>query len=307
MLNDNGQQMVRVSHCPKIINEFRDKTIAFVGPAPTLLGKGLGKFIDGHDLVCRASHNLCHEEEKKDYGSRCDVLFHHNGSKTILEYKREFLDIMKVEKPRIFAPVRMAKRQHKCPWEKQKVFHMDIIQYYSQALLTDPFLKDVYIFHFGNGLQHTVTDLCQPRPTNCNTGMYALFAMLSMPIKSIFFCGFDFYQGVLGTGSRQYLPTDPHWDNHILWQKEYNPDWKPEHSEKSQKKELVETTHHDQIPQIKLFYWLTEKYKDKIEIWDDVKEVLSMLDKEEAKTHWPKYEFVWDINMMPDMKYHYDF
>ena len=217
MLDDNGNQIVKVHHCPKIINYFKDKEIAFIGPATTLLGQGLGEKINAHDLVCRASHNLCNEDEKKDYGNRCDVLFHHNGSKTILEYRKEFLEIMKVETPKVIAFVRMAKRHHALPGQP-KVFHHDMIQYYSQTILTDPKLKHVYPFHFGNGLQHSVTDVCVPK-CNCNTGMYALFAMLSLPIKKIWMTGFDFYQS-----HRQYLPTTEHWDNHILFQKEYNPD-----------------------------------------------------------------------------------
>lgn len=302
MLDDNGKQIVKVHHCPKVINMFRDKEVAYIGPATTLLGKELGNKIDKYDLVCRASHNLCNESEKKDYGSRCDVLFHHNGSKTILEYKKDFLDIMKVEKPKSIIFTRMAKRHFSLP-NQPKFFYHDIIKYYSEAILRDPALKDIYIFHMGNGLQHSVTDICSPK-TNCNTGMYALMSMLSFPVKKIWMTGFDFYQNV-----HQYLPTTEHWDNHILWQKEYNPDWKEEHTVRAREGQLVETTHHDQIPQIKLFYWLTKHspYKDKIEIGEDLEMVLDRLDKEEAKQHFPHYEFIWEITNVPDYRYHYDF
>lgn len=300
MKDDQGNTIVKVHHCPKIINYFKDKEVAYIGPAPTLLGTGLGEKINSYDLVCRSSHNLCHEEQKKDYGNRCNVLFHHNGSKTILEYKKEFLEIMKVEKPEIIAFTRMAKRHHALPG-KPKVFHFDIIKYYSEALLTDAELRNIYPFHFGNGLQHSLTDVCVPK-TNCNTGMYALAALLSLPVKKIWMTGFDFYQSKI-----QYLKTTEFWDDHILFQREVNPDWKEEHAVKAKENQLVESTHHNQIPQIKLFYYLTEKYKDKLEIGDDLKAVLDMLDKEKTKELFPQYEFIWEVTNVPDDRYLYGY
>ncbi len=306
MFDDNGKQIVKVHHCPKVINMFKDKEIAYIGPSPTLLGKGFGEKINQHDLVCRSSHNLCHEDQKKDYGSRCDVLFHHNGSKTILEYKKEFLDIMQVEIPKAFIGCRMAKKIHALPNHPKQLYH-DLIRYYSQAMLTHPKLKDIYVFHFGNGLQHSVTEICVPK-TNCNSGLYALFGLLSLPVKKIWITGFDFYQGII-TGKEQYLKTKPEWDDHILWQRVINPDYTDESLIRAREGKLVETTHHDQIPQIKLFYWLTKHspYKDKIEIGEDLEMVLDRLDKEEAKQHFPHYEFIWEITNVPDYRYHYDF
>lgn len=305
MKDDQGNTIVKVHHCPKIINYFKDKEVAFIGPAPTLLGKGLGEKIDSYDLVCRASHNLCYEEQKKDYGSRCNVLFHHNGSKTILEYEKEFLKIMKIEKPEIFIGVRMSKRHYRKIGTKEKLFYHDMFQFYSKAILGDAELRNIYPFHFGNGLQHSVTELCIP-PTNSNTGLYALFALLSLSVKHIYMTGFDFYQGIIpGKESFQYLKTSTFWDDHILFQREINPDWTEEHTNLAKEKKLLEATHHDQIPQIKLFYYLTEKYKDKLEIGDDLKAVLDMLDKEKTKELFPKYEFIWEFTDVPDDRYFY--
>lgn len=51
---------------------FKGKTVAFVGLAPNILGKGLGPEIDSHDLVYRT--NIFPVSNPEDYGSRCDII-----------------------------------------------------------------------------------------------------------------------------------------------------------------------------------------------------------------------------------------
>jgi len=53
---------------------FKDKTVAFVGLAPNILGKGLGGEIDSHDLVYRT--NIL-PSNYLDYGRRCDIISLH--------------------------------------------------------------------------------------------------------------------------------------------------------------------------------------------------------------------------------------
>ena len=57
-----------------------NKKVVFVGPAPTLIGTGNGKWLDENfDLVVRTNGSilLLNNNRKycKDYGSRCDVLY----------------------------------------------------------------------------------------------------------------------------------------------------------------------------------------------------------------------------------------
>lgn len=73
---------------------FKGKTVAFVGLAPNILGKGLGPEIDSHDLVYRT--NIFPVEHPEDYGTRCDIIsliseFHHKidelGVKNIIAFE----------------------------------------------------------------------------------------------------------------------------------------------------------------------------------------------------------------------------
>ena len=52
-------------------NYLKGKRVAYVGPAPYLVGSSLGKKIDSYDVVVRIQHGIPNE---KDYGSRTDIV-----------------------------------------------------------------------------------------------------------------------------------------------------------------------------------------------------------------------------------------
>ncbi len=55
---------------------LRGKRVVFVGPAPTLIGQGLGVFIDSFDVVIRTGGSPpIHPDMMDDYGSRTDVWY----------------------------------------------------------------------------------------------------------------------------------------------------------------------------------------------------------------------------------------
>jgi hypothetical protein len=58
---------------------IKNKRVIFVGPAPILIDKKLGSFIDSFDLVVR-TNTFGYElpENKIDYGSRCDIVYFNN-------------------------------------------------------------------------------------------------------------------------------------------------------------------------------------------------------------------------------------
>lgn len=61
-----------------IFEEYiKNKTIAFVGACPNLIGRGFGSFIDSFDVIVKSGHSWSFDssEYKKDYGSRCDVIY----------------------------------------------------------------------------------------------------------------------------------------------------------------------------------------------------------------------------------------
>lgn len=74
------------------------KSIAYVCPAPNLVGLGVGEFIDSHDIVIRAGNlSFVNEKLQRDYGKRTDVLIHSFNQYEVGEAKRnlEFLQSLK--------------------------------------------------------------------------------------------------------------------------------------------------------------------------------------------------------------------
>lgn len=62
----------------EVVSDFRKlvegKNIAFVGLAPNIKGKNLGKEIDSADVVYRTNMFPLPAKYKRDYGSRCDII-----------------------------------------------------------------------------------------------------------------------------------------------------------------------------------------------------------------------------------------
>jgi len=55
---------------------IKNKKVIFVGPSPILKGSKLGEWIDSFDIVIRTNNFYSTlEENKEDYGSKCDVLY----------------------------------------------------------------------------------------------------------------------------------------------------------------------------------------------------------------------------------------
>lgn len=56
--------------------KLKNKSVAIVGPSPYLEGKKLGKYIDSFDYIIRINKGYKLVENKEDYGSRTDILYH---------------------------------------------------------------------------------------------------------------------------------------------------------------------------------------------------------------------------------------
>lgn len=78
---------------------IKGKSVAFVGMAPSIVGKGLGKEIDSFDIVIRTNVFPIPEDYRKDYGTKCEVIsmlrsgaitpeaFVNNGVKWVIHYR----------------------------------------------------------------------------------------------------------------------------------------------------------------------------------------------------------------------------
>src|SRR4030042_6163274 len=75
--------MNAISNLPEIhkdyFNYLTGKRIIFVGPAPNMIGRKLGEWIDSFDIVIRTNHFPVLMKENKslaiDYGKKCHVLY----------------------------------------------------------------------------------------------------------------------------------------------------------------------------------------------------------------------------------------
>jgi len=96
---------------------IQGKRVALVGPAPYLIGRRLGNYINEFDVICRPNC-LTPIAREEDYGSRTDIIFHNCGN-IYIQYLRERID----KNPRDYDKVKMvvcpsAKVEaHERPWE----------------------------------------------------------------------------------------------------------------------------------------------------------------------------------------------
>ena len=68
---------------------IQGKRVIFVGPAPLMIDKELGEWIDSFDVIARSNGAILLLDDsnyRKDYGSRCDVLY------TNVQFVREVKD-----------------------------------------------------------------------------------------------------------------------------------------------------------------------------------------------------------------------
>jgi len=81
---------------PNVKKVFENKRVAIVGPSPHILGKNLGKIIDGYDIVCRVN-NIPGKELSKDYGGKTDVLFFNCATRLVDNFVKDFTENKKGE------------------------------------------------------------------------------------------------------------------------------------------------------------------------------------------------------------------
>lgn len=263
-------KQIRFNNHSHIINFFKDKRVVFVGPSPILENSSQGEFIDSFDIVCRVNHSICLDEQKKDYGSRCDFLFHSLTSaigledETIKKWKERLL----IEKPKMIGFVRSAKRKYK------GILYLYAYNYYRDFIRDDPDLKDIFTFHFSNGLQNTTIDVLTANPLS---GTLSLIVLLSMPIKSLHIMGFDYYQH-----EKIYHTFLNH--ESLTGQPEFNPDY--QHGIDDDK--IKEFSFHNQTHHIAFAKYLYNKHKGIVTVDDFLQ---SLFDKLPEDFDYSKFEF----------------
>lgn len=168
------------------------KTVALVGPADTLKGKGMGSFIDGHDVVVRINHALpLPKVLQADVGSRTDILYHNLNPKKQRFRKK---DVVKMRED----GVKWVVSTH--PYVKPRYRRrMRRFRKVSGRLLR---LRAVPL---------SVKRRVRPHVGSANGGLIAIVDLLRYPIKRLYVTGFSFYE----TGYMNYPNYHDHHDRFI--------------------------------------------------------------------------------------------
>jgi len=162
---------------------IKDKTIAYVGPAPNLQDCGMGEFIDSHDLVFRLGDSpvgfLGKTGKEKDYGSRSDVLVHSFNSHDRPELQK---DVNWLRSLKYFLESMV--QSHETP-EQEKWFNEIGVPVHS---IPDHHIKSDD--GWNKGKPGYLYDYLGSLP---NTGFIGLLALMYYDIKSVYLTGFTFY------------------------------------------------------------------------------------------------------------------
>ena len=158
-------------------NEYlKGKSVAVVGPAPSLLKMELGEKIDGHDVVVRSNTGFPPPKHlSKHLGSRTDIHYHClneddlGGGKLFMEEMQKELDYLC------------------CPYPKW----------------VDPFHRDIVRFENTNNGRlkfHCIdTDyycnVVSKIGTRINSGIGTILDLLSYDIEKMFITGYTFFEG----------------------------------------------------------------------------------------------------------------
>jgi len=150
---------------------IKGKSIAIVGPAPTLLGKNQGEYIDSFDLVCKPNLSFNPNEDiQKDYGSRNDIFltcFNKTPIQEIINSSYDFKDA-------------------KCIVKGQ---YQPNIEFY-KIMIDFSVCNQIPLIDFSN---QVFLDCWKEFGINLTTGLNAIKMILDHESSKIFIAGFSFY------------------------------------------------------------------------------------------------------------------
>lgn len=147
------------------------KRICIVGPAPNLKGSGSGILIDSYDVVVRVNQKFqMSDDQKKDYGKRCDILI---GSFNENNIKECFDNLQFLIEQKLIIGV-MPNKGYK-PIER-------FSEFLDSKGVKNYFLNDRYIYKVFREVGTVV-----------NSGLMSIILLMNYNVKEIYVTGFTFY------------------------------------------------------------------------------------------------------------------
>ena len=163
---------------PELEKLISGKRLAFIGPAPSLSGLGLGEMIDSYDLVVRINTAYHMPEELwEDYGKRTDILINCLNFNKIRALQ-ENMDFTESVKYLIQPQLSM--------WDirkGEKIIHEWSVPFHNVC--------DGYLFKINKEIG-----------TTTNTGLLGVITLLNYDIEELYIGGFTFFD--MGSKSGEY-------------------------------------------------------------------------------------------------------
>jgi len=172
-----------------LANLLKDKTVAYVGPSPHLMGLNNGELINSHDVVCTISYPTP-PERQRHYG-RTDIMvgtLNHLHLKNLKKYMEQFPEQYRNLKY-IICPKKEVDRDGFNI--KQGIHEINIYNIPIHLIGDD----------YANHIDETIGD-------ETNTGLSGIIALLNYEIKELYITGLTFYNmgrgGSIGSGKVYY-------------------------------------------------------------------------------------------------------
>lgn len=167
-----------------MIDYFKNKRVALVGPASSIHGSNLGKKIDSYDLVCRLNLGFPLPKScEKDAGSKCNILYTTGSVPKALSENvaslKEHLDFIVLPFPKTVKPFDLYHKRFKNQY-KNSIPHFT------------PYDHKSYL---------EIENKIGSRPT---IGLISIEHLLSTELTELFISGLTFYQ----TGYSPFYSND---------------------------------------------------------------------------------------------------